>query len=119
MKYLRIVSLISISILLTIPNTYARSNRNHVIKGTKHLFKALADPFHGLFILGPRKVKETWEYEVHGREKEEDRNTLRGKLFAIWRAPGDEFKGTIDGISNCTKNLGSSLKEFISIIFSD
>lgn len=102
-----------------VPLSYARSTRNHLIKGTKHLFKAVADPFHGIFCLGPRKVKETWDYEVHGREKEEDRNTLRGKLFAIWRAPGDELKGAVDGASNCVNNLGSSLKEFISIFFSD
>lgn len=103
----------------TLNPVYARSTRNHLIKSVKSFSKALADPAHGVFVLGPRKVKETWNYEVHEREKEEDRNTLRGKLFAIWRAPGDELKGTIDGISNCAIHLGDGVKELISIFFSD
>lgn len=107
-----------ISLFLQMP-LHARSSRNHLIKGTKNILNAIADPLHGLLFIGPKNVKKTWDYEVHGREKEEDRNQLRGKLFSIWRAPGDEFKGTIDGISNCVNNLGLGLKEYLSIFFSD
>lgn len=117
---LKRIILLSLTICFIAPlPSYARSSRNHLIKGTKSIGKAIADPLHGIFVIGPKNIKSTWNYEVHQREKEEDRNRLRGKLFAIWRAPGDEIKGAIDGITNCAKNLGSGFKEYLSIIFSD
>lgn len=100
-------------------NAYSHSTRHHLIDSAKNLGSAVKAPFKSLLVDGPRTIKETYKYEVWEREKEEDRGQFKYKLFSIWRAPGDEIKAGVDGITNCIKHLGISIKELLSIPFSD
>ncbi len=100
-------------------NAYPYSARHHVINMGKNLKDAALSPIKGLFITGPKNIQEAYQYEVWEREKQEKRGLLRYKLFALWRVPGEETKGIIDGLTNCVKHSGIFLKEFLSIFFSD
>ena len=115
---MRKVLFILLALFISMP-CYARSNRNHLIKSSVELAKAVGSPFYGALVTGPKNIKETWQYEVNERENEEDQGKLKYKLFSIWRAPGDETKGIIDGCISTVKHAGQSLKELISIVFSD
>ena len=97
----------------------AKSVRGHIITAGRNLSDAVAAPLKGIFILGPRRIKDAYQYEVHGREKKEKRGLLRYKLFALWRAPGEEVKGIIDGCVDSVHSLGEMTKSIISIFFSD
>lgn len=118
MKTKTILMLLILTFTFTSP-IFARSAINHIIKSGNNITKAIGSPFYGLLYKGPKNIKETWQYEVHEREKEEDRGKLKYKLFSIWRAPGDELKGTIDGLTDMVKYSGDALKEILSIPFSD
>ncbi len=100
-------------------NVYSYSARHHLINMSKSLMETAFSPFYGAFIQGPKNIKEAYYYEVWGREKREKRGLLRYKLFAIWRAFGEETKGIVDGIVNSVKAGGKFLKELVSIFFSD
>ncbi len=100
-------------------NAYSSSTRHHLINMGKNLTKCIFSPLYGIFIQGPKNIKEAYQYEVWEREKPEKRGQLRYKLFSLWRAPGEETKGIIDGLVDSTKAGGQVLKEFISIFFSD
>ncbi|MDP3921041.1 MAG: hypothetical protein Q8R76_09600 [Candidatus Omnitrophota bacterium] len=54
-----------------------------------------------------------------GREEESKRGQWKYRLFALWRAPGDQLKGMIDGVVESAESGGNMLKEFLSIFFSD
>ena len=105
--------------LLLVNPAFAKSVRGHLISSCSHLTKALAAPVKGIFVTGPNNVKNTWQYEVAGREKEEKCGALRYKAFAVWRAPGDEIKGVLDGCVECISESGESLKNLVSVFFSD
>lgn len=98
---------------------YALSGRHHLINTCKNLGQAVMAPFYGLLIKGPKNVKQAYKYEVWEREKPEKRGLLRYKMFGLWRAPGEESKGIIDGLTESINFQGQALKEFISIFFSD
>jgi len=85
----------------------------------KNLVKLTFSPLYGMFIKGPKNIKEAYEYEVYGGEDPEKKGLLRKKLFALWRSPGEETKGLIDGLVDSVKAGGDFLKEFLSIFFSD
>ena len=76
-------------------------------------------PVKGVLVTGPCNVKEAYVYEVYEREEVEDRGQLKYKLFGIWRAPGEELKGIINGVVEGLGYGGEALKEFASIIWSD
>lgn len=97
----------------------AYSARHHLINMGRNLVELVFSPLYGVFIKGPKNIKEAYEYEVYGSEKPEKRGLLRKKLFAIWRSPGEEMKGSIDGLVDSAKAGGQFLKEFLSIFFSD
>ena len=118
MKISKIIIIALVSVFI-ISSVYAHSARHHVIDMGKSIIEAVFSPLYGIFIKGPKNVKEAYQYEVHEREDPQKRGLMRYKLFAIWRAPGEEAKGVIDGIVGSVKSLGNSLKEFISIFFSD
>ena len=122
MKINKVVTIVYLSILLillTANVSYAHSVRHHLIDMGKNLIEAAGSPLYGTFIQGPKNIKEAYNYEVWGREKEEKRGQLKYKLFSLWRAPGEEAKGIIDGIVESVKASGNFLKEFLSIFFSD
>jgi hypothetical protein len=98
---------------------YAYSIRHHLINMGKNLVEIATSPLYGTFVKGPRNIKQAYQYEVWGREKPEKRGLLRYKFFALWRAPGEEVKGIIDGLIGSIQACGCFLKEFISIFFSD
>jgi hypothetical protein len=85
----------------------------------KNLARLAISPLKGAFVIGPKYVKDAYQYEVYGLEKPEKRGRLRNKLFAIYRAPAEETKGIIDGLVDGVKAGGRALKEFISIFFGD
>ncbi len=98
---------------------YSYSARHHLINAGKNVGDVIVRPLHGIFVKGPKNIKDAYEYEVWGREEEQKRGLLRYRLFALWRAPGEEVKGIIDGLTGSVKALGNSCKEIISIFFSD
>ena len=117
----RIINTLIISLCIwgCVYPAYAHSVRHHLIDTGKNFTDALCSPLYGIFIQGPKNIKDAYQYEVWGREKEEERGLLRYRLFAIWRAPGEEMKGIIDGLVGSITSLGKSGKEFLSIFFSD
>lgn len=97
----------------------AHSVRHHIYDMGRSLVRIVTSPLEGAVIQGPKNIRKTWEYEVWGREETEKRGQLRYRLFALWRVPGDEMKGIIDGVVKSVDSAGVFLKEFLSIIFSD
>ncbi len=100
-------------------NAYALSARHHLINTGKNLIKMVISPFKGILVTGPKNIKKAYRYEVYEREEIEKRGKFRYKLFGIWRAPGEEIKGTVSGVVDTVKYAGEVIKEFTSIFFSD
>jgi len=109
---------IFLSSTLTKP-AFARTTIHHLINAGKNIGRCALYPLHGIFIKGPKNVKEMYQYEVHGLEKPEKRGRLRNKIIACLQAPGEEAKGIIDGITESVRSGGVALKELISIFFGD
>lgn len=105
--------------IIPIHPAYAFSTRHHLINASKGIVKCALYPLHGIFIKGPKNIKEMYQYEVHGLEKPEKRGRLRNKIVACYQAPGEEAKGIIDGITESVRSGGAALKELISIFFGD
>ena len=101
-------------ICLNVP-AEALSVRHHIFNAGKDLFKMVISPFKGVLVTGPQNVHKAYVDEVSQSEKPE----LRHHLFGIWRAPGEELKGAVDGVVDTFKFGGDFLKEVISIPFSD
>jgi hypothetical protein len=107
-------------LMLLYPSTScAMSARGHMIESARSLTNVIIAPLKGIFYAGPLRIRDAYQYEVYGREKEEKRGLLRYKLFAMWRAPGEEMKATIDGVVESVESLGSVTKNLLSIFFSD
>ncbi len=117
-KFNKIIVIIILTFLINNP-IYAYSIRNHLINMSKNLVETIGAPLYGLFVEGPKRIKQAYKYEVYEREKPEKRNQTKYKLFGLWRAPGEEAKAIIDGSVDSVKSAGNFLKEFISIFFSD
>jgi hypothetical protein len=98
---------------------YPHSTRHHFIDSGKNLVNTVVAPLKGLFIKGPERAKKAYQYEAHEREKPEKHGQLRNKLFGLWRAPGEQTKGTLDGITEGFTSFTTALKEFFSVFFSD
>ncbi|MFH1578124.1 MAG: hypothetical protein ABIC18_03525 [Candidatus Omnitrophota bacterium] len=118
-KFSKITVITALIMSVFCSQTQAYSVRHHLINMGKSLVELTFSPLYGAFVKGPKNIKEAYEYEVYGSEKPEKQGLLRKKLFAFWRAPGEETKGLIDGIIGSTKAGGRFLKEFLSIFFSD
>jgi len=112
-----VVFLISLNLIYTAG--YAHSVRHHLIDMGKSLAKMSTYFFYATFVEGPRNIKKAWQYEVEEREKPEKRGLLRYKIFAIWRAFGEEMKAMVKGVTGSIKAAGNALEELISIFFSD
>jgi len=100
-------------------DAYALSVRHHLINTGKSLIKMVISPFKGVLVTGPKNIKRAYTYEAYEREKVEERGKFQHKLFGIWRAPGEEIKGTVTGVVDTVKYAGEAIKEFTSIFFSD
>lgn len=118
-KHSRILIIIALIIFVSSGPLYAHSIRHHLINMGRNSVECVLSPLHGMFIKGPKNIKQAYDYEVYGSEDPEKKGLLRKKLFAIWRSPGEEVKGIIDGLVDSVKAGGQFLKEFLSIFFSD
>jgi hypothetical protein len=118
-KVNRIIIIASLAMSLCCQQASAHSARHHLINMGKSLFKLTLAPLYGVFVKGPQNIKEAYDYELYGSDKPEKRGLLRKKLFALWRSPGEETKGVIDGLVDGVNAGGQFLKEFLSIFFSD
>ncbi|MCD6583323.1 MAG: hypothetical protein J7K71_01375 [Candidatus Omnitrophica bacterium] len=105
--------------LLSPSPSFSYSVRGHLINMGKNLVEFTFSPLYGALIKGPKNIKKAYSYEVWGREKPEKRGLLRYRLFAIWRAPGEEVKGIIEGLEKSIIAGADFIKELISIFFSD
>ena len=101
------------------PPAFCRSTPDHLYRISRRLVATAGAPLYGIFVQGPKNVKEAWQEEVWEQEKPENRGKLKHKMAGIWRAPGEEAKGIIDGITSSVSNFGTALKEFVSIFFGD
>jgi len=116
----RLTTLFLILLILTVTNpVHASSTRGHLITMGRSLIETIGSPLYGIFIQGPKNAKQAYTYEAWGREKEEKRGLMRYKMLGVWRAPGEEAKGAISGLVDCTKSAGNFFTELISIFFSD
>jgi hypothetical protein len=111
--------LISSLICLSPPPAYALATAHHLYNTSRRLCETIGGPFYGLLFQGPKNVKDAYFSEVWEQEKSENRGLLRNKLFGIYRAPGEEAKGIITGITDSVTSLGKACIEFISIFFGD
>ena len=107
------------TILIFTQTANAFSTRHHVINMGKNAVKLISSPFYGLFIKGPKNVKEVYQYETGKEKTPQEKPLLKKKLFAYWSSPAAEIKGLIDGLVGSTEAGGQFLKEFLSIFFSD
>lgn len=114
-KFVTIFLIICIYLICLSVPAEARSARHHLINAGKDLFKMVVSPFKGVLVTGPKNVHKAYVDEISQPEEPE----FRHHLFGIWRAPGEELKGAVDGIVDTFKYGGSCLKEIISIPFSD
>lgn len=110
---------VSVVLFLDVSSVWALSARGHIIAAAKSAHTAIMAPLRGVFYDGPQRIYDAYQYEVYGREKEEKRGRFRYKLFAFWRAPGEEAKATIDGCVQSVVSLGEMTKSLLSIVFSD
>ena len=106
-------------LLLSPLTSFSYSIRHHLINMGKNLVEFTFSPLYGVLIKGPKNIKKAYSYEVWGREKPEKRGLLRYRLFAIWRAPGEEIKGIVEGVEKSITAGANFIKELISIFFSD
>lgn len=118
-KFSKIILVLSLATFVLCNRAEAYSVRHHLINMGKSLIRLTLSPLYGIFVKGPRNVKAAYEYEAYGSEKPEERGLLRKKLFALWRAPGKEAKGAIDGLVDSVDAGSRFTKEFLSIFFSD
>ena len=119
-KRLFLVIIISASlILLPCQAAFSRSTPHHLYNISRRLAVTAGAPFYGIFIQGPKNIKEAWQGEVWEQEKPEKRGKLKYKMAAVLRAPGEETKGIIDGITSSVSSFGTALKEFVSIFLGD
>lgn len=118
-KLSKIILVITLTTFVFCNQASAHSIRHHLIDMGKSLVRLTFSPLYGLCIKGPKNIKAAYEYEVYGSEKPEERGLLRKKLFALWRSPGEEAKGIIDGLVDSAVASGQFLKGFLSIFFSD
>ena len=115
----RNIAFVVIVSLLCVSNVYAKSVRGHIIGAGAELTNVVVAPIKGIVYTGPKNIQKAYDYEVHGREKAEKRGLFRYKMFAVWRAPGEELKATIDGCVEAVSSCGAAVNEIISAIFSD
>ena len=115
----RILFILFFMLFIFSPQAHAYSIRHHFINIGKNLCKFTLAPLNGLFIKGPQNIKEAYRYEVYGSDDPAKNGLLRKKIFALWRAPGEEAKGLIDGVVESVIAGAECLKNFLSIFFSD
>ena len=119
-KKLFLTAVIFISLIfLPVKLAFSRSTPHHIYNISRRLVETVGAPFYGVFVGGIKNIKKTWHEEVWEQEKPEKRGKFKYKAVAVLRAPGEEIKGIIDGITSGVSSFGSALKEFVSIFFGD
>jgi hypothetical protein len=118
-KKILVFAIVVMVVFSFLQDVYALSIRHHLFNTGKNLVKMVVSPFKGVLVAGPKNIKRAYTYEVYEREKVEQREKFRYKVFGVWRAPGEEIKGTVSGVVDTVKYGGEAIKEFTSIFFSD
>lgn len=113
------VALLVCLVLLPAPPALALSTVHHLYNISRRLVEVAGGPLYGAFVQGPKNVKKTYVSEVWEQEKPENRGLLRQKLFAVWRAPGEEVKAIGDGVADSVSSANRAFKELVSIFFGD
>jgi hypothetical protein len=98
---------------------FALSTVHHLYLISRRLVEVVGGPFYGVFVQGPKNIKTAYQAEVWEQEKTYKNGTLKFKIVGILRAPGEEAKGAVDGITDTVTSAGKAAKEFISIFFGD
>lgn len=98
---------------------FALSTVHHLYLISRRLVEVVGGPFYGIFVQGPKNVKAAYHAEVWEQEKPYKNGTLKFKVAGVLRAPGEEAKGLVDGITDSVSSGGNALKHFISIFFGD
>lgn len=98
---------------------FALSTVHHLYNFSRQCCRVIAAPIKGALIRGPQAIKAAYVAEVWEQEKPEDQGKFRNKLFGVWRAPGEEAKAIIDGITEGLSVAGDAFKEIISIFWGD
>jgi hypothetical protein len=101
------------------PPAFALASAHHLYNVSRRLCETVGAPFYGLLVQGPGNVKDAYVSEAWEQEKPENNGLLRNKLFGIYRAPGEEAKGIITGITDSVTSLGKACIELISVFFGD
>ena len=97
---------------LNAPCAYSLSCRHHLINAGKNFIQMLISPVRGIFVTGPENVASAYRCEAYEDE-------TPNKFFGVWRAPGEELKGVLDGLVKTVDYGRKFLWELISIPFSD
>jgi hypothetical protein len=101
------------------PPAFALATAHHLYNASRRLCETVGAPFYGLLVQGPKNIKDAYFSEVWEQEKPENQGLLRNKIFGIYRAPGEEVKGIITGVTDSVTSLGKAGIEFISIFSGD
>ncbi|MFA5363356.1 MAG: hypothetical protein WC335_09015 [Candidatus Omnitrophota bacterium] len=101
------------------PPAFALASAHHLYNASRRLCETAGAPFYGLLVQGPKNVKDAYVSEVREQEKPENNGLLRNKIFGIYRAPGEEIKGIITGVTDSVTSFGKACIEFISVFFGD
>ena len=107
------------ALLFLSERAFALSTPHHLYNMSRRLYETVGGPFYGLCIQGPKNAKKAYVSEVWEQEKPKHRGLVRYKLLGLWRAPGEETKGIITGITDGVTSLGKACIEFVSIFFGD
>lgn len=113
------VSILIFFFFFTTANAYARTPLHHLYLFGRRTAQAVIAPVYGVAVEGPRRVKEAYTYEVWEHEKPEKNGRLSDRAYAVWRAPGEEIKGTLSGIKNSVGYATEAIEHLVSIFFSD
>ena len=98
---------------------FALSTVHHLYLISRRLVEVVGGPFYGIFVQGPKNVKAAYHAEVWEQEKPYKNGTFKYKAAGVLRAPGEEAKGLVDGVTGSVTSAGKAAKEFISIFFGD
>ena len=88
---------------------FALSTVHHLYLISRRLVEVVGSPFYGIFVQGPKNVKAAYHAEVWEQEKPYKNGTLKFKAAGVLRAPGEEAKGLVDGITDSVSSGGNAL----------
>ena len=110
---------LAVTAILPLVPARAASTPHHLYNISRKLVETTGAPLYGIFVKGPKNIKQAYNAEVWGQEKPAKRGKFIHKAAGVLRSPGEEIKGIVDGLTDCVSSLGQAAKEFVSIFFGD